>query len=829
MHTVSLAIGGMTCGACAARIERRLNRIEGVRATVNLATERAVVTAPVSMAASRLVEEIAAIGYSAQPVGLGSHVAQGTAPQGMAAQGTDAQGTAPQGMDAQGMAAQGVAAQGMAPAEEAAARVRSLGRRLTVAAVLFMPLCDASVVFSVVPRARFEGWQWLLVALALPVVTWAAWPFHQAAFRHALRGTATMDTLVSLSVVVSSAWSAYAMFFEDSGRVGHSVVYLLSHHSGGSIYLDVAGGVTTFLLCGRWFEARSRQRSGDALRTLAERAAKEASVLEDDGSERRCPVDDLRVGDRFVVRPGEKVATDGIVVSGESAIDRSLMTGESEPVEVRPGDGVMGGTVCCTGRLVVEATSVGAETQLGRMLTLVERAQSEKAQVQRLADRIAGIFVPVVIVLALATLSGWLAAGASSSSACNAGLSVLIIACPCAMGLATPAALFVASGTAAREGIFFKGYRALERSKQVDTVVLDKTGTVTEGKMAVAECATVAGVDRGELLRYAGAVEAASEHPVARAISAAARAELGVLPTADAFMAVAGLGASAAVDGRAVAVGRPGLVPGVPVAADIAARCTEWEALGHTAVVVIRDGAVIGVIGVTDAIRPSAAPTVEALRKLGLRCVLLSGDNDRTTRSVAAAIGVEEVVAEALPTDKVALIRAFQSEGHAVAMVGDGVNDAPALAAADLGIAVGSGTDVAIDAADLVIVRDDLRVAARAIALARRTLRIIRSNLVWAFAYNLVAIPVAAAGLLDPLIAAGAMSFSSVFVVWNSARLRPARAQPRSHARARARCASGGGVRASARTRSDAEQERALADAVPTHVPRVSAPQGIDG
>jgi Cu+-exporting ATPase len=743
-QSLSFALEGMTCGACAARIERHLNGIDGVRAVVNFATERASVTAPPSVSASRIVDEVASIGYRAQLVG--------SDPREAVVAGS---------------------------AEEAASRVRSLGRRLVVAVVLFMPLCDASVAFSIVPSSRFEGWQWVLIALALPVVTWAAWPFHEAAFRHALHRTATMDTLVSLGVVASSAWSVYAMFFEDGGASGHSIAYLLAHHSGGSIYLDVAGGVTTFLLCGRWFEARSRQRSGDALRALAERGAKEVSILDTHGVERRRPVADLRPGDRFVVRPGEKVATDGVVVSGGSTIDRSLMTGESDPVDVRAGDEVTGGTLCCAGRLIVEATTVGADTQLGQMLTLVERAQNEKAQVQRLADRVASVFVPVVIVLAIATLGGWLAAGASSLTAFNAGLSVLIIACPCALGLATPAALFVASGTGAREGIFFKGYRALELSKQVDTVVLDKTGTVTEGRMAVVGLAPASGVGRRELLRLAGAVEGASEHPVARAVAAAAEAELGELTTADAFAGVPGLGATGTVGGRAVSVGRPSLVPGAGVPEEVAARCTEWEARGHTAVVVTSDGAVIGAVAVADALRPSAAPAVSQLRGLGLRCILLSGDNETTTRTVAAAIGIDEVVAGALPADKVAMIRSLQAAGRSVAMVGDGVNDAPALATADLGLAVGSGTDVAINAADLVIVRDDLRAAASAIALARRTLRIIHSNLLWAFAYNLVAIPVAAVGLLDPLIAAGAMSLSSIFVVWNSARLRPSRPAPR--------------------------------------------------
>jgi Cu+-exporting ATPase len=729
---LSFAIGGMTCGACAARVERHLNGLRGVQAKVNYATERAAVLAPPTMSPQMLVDAVASIGYSAKVI---SDPRQAQ------------------------------------PADEAAESVRRLQRRLIVAALLFMPLCDTSIAFSVVPTVRFPGWQWLLVVLAAPVVTWAAWPFHRAALRHARHGMSTMDTLVSLGVVSATAWSFYAMFFEDTTRTSHSIAYLLTHRSGGSIYLDVAAGVTTFLLGGRYVEARSRQRSGDALRSLAETGAKEVSVLDAGGTEHRRPVDVLRPGDRFVTRPGEKIATDGEVVIGESAVDRSLMTGESEPVDVAPGDAVTGGTVCLTGRLVVRATRVGADTQLGHMLALVERAQNEKARVQRLADRISAVFVPVVIAVAAGTLAGWLVAGASSLVAFNAGLSVLIIACPCALGLATPAALFVASGTGARQGIFFKGYQALEASKQVDTVVLDKTGTVTEGRMAMVDLAVAPGTSRTELLRLAGSLEAASEHPVARAVAAAAADELGVLPPVESFVAVPGLGATGVVDGAAVSVGRAALAPDA-VPGEIAKRCSQWEALRQTAVVVRSNGAVVGAIAVADALRPSAGTAVSRLRELGLRCVLLSGDNEPTVRAVGCAVGIDEVVAGALPGEKVAMIRELQVQGRSVAMVGDGVNDAPALATADLGLAIGSGTDVAIDAADLIIVRDDLTVVATAISLARRTLRTIRSNLLWAFVYNLVAVPVAAAGLLDPLIAGGAMTLSSVFVVWNSSRLR---------------------------------------------------------
>ena len=730
---LSLAIGGMTCGACAARIERHLNGLDGVRAQVNYATERASVVASRSVSPEELIDQVASIGYTARLLGADPRQSQAS--------------------------------------DDAAERVRQLQRRLVVAAVLLMPLCDTSIAFSIIPTVRFPGWQWLLVALAAPVVTWAAWPFHQAAFRHARHGSSTMDTLVSLGVISATAWSVYAMFFEDTSRTSHSIAYLLTHRSGGSIYLDVAAGVTTFLLAGRYVEARSRQRSGDALRALAEMGAKEVSILDADGTERLRPVAALHPGDRFVVRPGDKIATDGEIEHGESAVDRSLMTGESEPVDVVPGDPVTGGTVCLTGRLVVRATKVGADTQLGQMLSLVERAQNEKARVQRLADRISSVFVPVVIGLSFVTLGGWLLAGASSLVAFNAGLSVLIIACPCALGLATPAALFVASGTGARQGIFFKGYQALEASKQIDTVVLDKTGTVTEGRMVMADLAAVTGVSREEVLRLAGSLEAASEHPVARALAAAAASELGALSPVESFVAVPGLGATGVVEGRAVSVGRAAL--GVSAVPDgVAARCAAWEATGRTAVVVRREGVVVGAIAVADAVRPSAADAVARLRALGLRCVLLSGDNEPTARAVGSAIGIDEVIAGALPADKVDMIRALQHEGRSVAMVGDGVNDAPALATADLGLAVGSGTDVAINAADLIIVRDDLTVVATAIALARRTLRTIRSNLVWAFIYNLVAIPVAASGLLDPLIAGGAMALSSVFVVWNSSRLR---------------------------------------------------------
>ncbi|MGH8980748.1 MAG: heavy metal translocating P-type ATPase [Acidimicrobiales bacterium] len=801
---ISLAVGGMTCGACAARIERRLNGLDGVQARVNYATDRASVVAPSSTTPAELIGVIEALGYTAEVL------------------------TQRPGDDGTGnRTAPSPVRPGRDPDDELERRVRSLGRRLVLAAVLFMPLCDTSLAFSLVPSIRFPGWQWLMIVLAAPVVTWAAWPFHTAAVRHARHLSSTMDTLVSLGVLTSTAWSIYAMFFEDTSHAGTSIAAVLTHHSGGSIYLDVAAGVTTFLLAGRYFEARSRQRNGDALRALAAVGAKDVSVLDPDGHERRVALTALEPGSRFVVRPGEKVATDGEVEEGQSAIDRSVMTGESDPVDVGPGEAVIGGTVCLTGRLIVRATKVGADTQLGQMLDLVERAQNEKAAVQRLADRISSVFVPVVILLALATLSGWLLSGASSILAFNAGLSVLIIACPCALGLATPAALFVASGAGARQGIFFKGYRALEASREVDTVVLDKTGTVTEGRMAVVDATCASGTDRSALLRLAGSLEAASEHPIARAV-AAAGAEAGELWAVESFRAVPGLGALGVVDGAAVSVGRA-VLETAPVPEDVARRCSEWESQGRTAVVVRREGAVVGAIAVADNIRPSAAAAVADLRALGLRCVLLSGDNEPTVRAVGTALGIDEVVAGALPADKVAMLRALQSEGRSVAMIGDGVNDAPALATADLGLAVGSGTDVAIAAADLIIVRDDLRVAAIGIGLARRTLRTIRTNLWWAFAYNLVAIPVAACGLLDPLIAGGAMAVSSVFVVWNSSRLRhrssrPAPGSGGSGGSTRARGAAASGAKRAPRTATG----RALRDAGGVDAEALSAPAAGD-
>jgi P-type Cu+ transporter len=731
---VSLVIGGMTCGACVARVERALNKLDGVSAQVNYASERAAVMLTAEVPLQRLIDQVSSAGYTAELLGA-----------------------LPEALDA---------------GEELASlegRVRSLRRRFFLAATLFMPLCDTSIAFSLYPSLRFSGWQWLMVAMAAPVVSWAAWPFYQAAVRAARHGATTMDTLVSIGILSATGWSLYSMFFLDTDS--HGALGGLVHRSGGGIYLDVPAGVATFLLAGRYFEAWSRKRSGNALHALAAVGARDASVLDASGREQRRPVDALAVGDRFVVRPGETVATDGEVISGQAAIDLSVMTGESQPVDVDAGSSVLGGTVSLTGRIVVRASRVGRETQLAQMLRLVEQAQNEKAAVQRLADRISSVFVPAVLVLALATLGVWLLSGNPATAAFSAALSLLIVACPCALGLATPAALLVASWAGARLGIFFKGYGALEASRQIDTVVLDKTGTLTEGRMTLDEFDAVPGVERDELLRLAGALERASEHPVARAIAGVAEERVGELPEVDSFVALPGIGAQGIVEGHELYVGRAEHTTTDSLPQALGARCAAWERQGRTVVIVRRDASVIGALALADTIRLSARPAVSRLQALGLRCVLLTGDNETTARAVAASIGISEVLSGALPSQKVELIRRLQAEGRCVAMVGDGVNDAPALAAADLGLAIGSGTDVAINAADLIIVRDDLCVVATAIGLARKTLGTIRGNLAWAFFYNLAAIPLAALGLLNPLIAGGAMALSSSFVVWNSSRL----------------------------------------------------------
>ena len=666
-------------------------------------------------------------------------------------------------------------------------QVGYLRRRLILALVFFVPLSDLSVMLSLFPAYRFAGWQWVLVVLAAPVALWAAWPFHRAALKNARHGACSMDTLVSLGVVAACGWSAYAMFHLDR-RSGASALQELAHASGGGIYLEVAAAVTTFLLAGRFYEARARGSAADAMRKLAAAAAKDVCVLGADGEERRIPVGQLRREDIFVVRPGEKIAADGEVLSGESAVDRSMMTGESVPVEAAAGDTVVGGTIVLTGRLIIRAVEVGESTQLAQLIALVGRAQAEKAAIQRLADRVSGVFVPLVLVAAALTLAGWLLAGAPAERAFSAGLAVLIIACPCALGLATPAALVAACGRGAQLGIFVKGHQALESSGLIDTVVLDKTGTVTSGQMTVTALAAAPGTEPAEVLRYAGAVEHASEHPIAAAISAAAISaaaisaeSIGAAPevdgpwlAVDSFQALPGLGARGVVEGRRVVVGRERLLRdlGFAIPPELAAQWAQWERAGRTAVLVGWDGQLRGALAVGDTVKPSAATAVAGLRGLGLRPVLLTGDNEATARAVAAAVGIDDVVAGVLPADKAAAIRDLQARGQRVAMVGDGVNDGPALAAADLGMAIGAGTDVAISAADLILLNTDLKVIPEAIALARAARKTIRRNLAWAFGYNVAAVPLAALGFLNPLIAAAAMTMSSVLVVANSLRLR---------------------------------------------------------
>jgi P-type Cu+ transporter len=743
---VELSISGMTCAACAARVQKKLSALEDVTAAVNFATGKASVTAPPSVPVARLIETVERAGYGAEPV-------------------PRLHGGGPLEVD-------WAADAGGAAAD--AARVADLRRRLIVALVFFVPLSDLSVLLSLFPWSRFPGWQWVLVALAVPVAGWAAWPFHAAAVRNARHGVATMDTLVSLGIVAACGWSLYAMFVLDREPSRLSVTQLLLHASGGGIYLEVAASVTTFLLAGRLYEARARRDAGDAMRELAAAGAREASVLDRDGTERRVPAGQLRPGDRMVVRPGEVIAADGVVEFGSSAVDTSVMTGESVPAEAAPDSSVTAGTVAVSGRLIVRAEKTGQDTQLAHLIAVVEHAQAEKSQVQRLADRICGVFVPLVLAAAVLTLAGWLASGHPAERAFSAALAVLIIACPCALGLATPAALVVACGRGARLGIFIKGYQALEASRSVDTVVLDKTGTLTTGVMAVTEVRPAAGTGRDVLLRRLGAVEDASGHPVAAAVAAAARAELGPLPRADGFVSLPGLGASGVVDGVEVIAGREKLLcdRGLTVPPDLAGPCAEWERAGRTVVLAGWDGQVRGAAAVADTVKPSAAAAVAGLRGLGLRTVLLTGDSQAAAETVATEIGADEVIAGAMPGDKVAVIRGLQARGRRVAMAGDGVNDGPALAAADLGLAMGSGTDVAISAADLILLRDDLGVIPDAIRLARATLATIRRNLAWAFGYNIAAIPLAAAGFLDPLIAGAAMAASSVFVVASSIRLR---------------------------------------------------------
>ncbi|MFN2538812.1 MAG: heavy metal translocating P-type ATPase [Mycobacteriales bacterium] len=733
---VELAIGGMTCASCAARIEKRLNKLEGVTATVNYATEKARVTAAAGTTTEALVSAVEQAGYTARlPEPPGPRADAGTG---------EAQGDDP---------------------------VRRLRERLAVAAPLTIPV----VAMAMVPALQFPNWQWLSLTLASPVVLWGAWPFHKAAWTNLRHAAATMDTLISLGTLAALSWSVYALFWGTAGEPGMTHPFRLTIErtdGSGNIYLEAAAGVTTFILAGRYFEARSKRRAGAALRALLELGAKEVSVVRQ-GVEQRVPVDDLAAGDLFVVRPGEKVAADGVITEGSSAVDASMLTGESVPVEVGPGDSVVGATINASGRLVVQATRVGADTQLAQMARLVEAAQNGKAEMQRLADRISGVFVPVVIALSVATLGFWVGAGAGWAAAFTAAVAVLIVACPCALGLATPTALMVGTGRGAQLGILIKGPEVLESTRRVDTVLLDKTGTVTIGQMPLLDVVAAEGEDANRVLRLAGALERASEHPIARAITESAAAA-GSLPAVEGFRSTDGLGVSGMVEGHAVLVGRRRLLAdwSVTLPGDVDRALAAAEAAGKTAVVVAWDGVTRGVLLVADAVKTSSAEAVRQLRALGLTPVLLTGDNRSVARAVAAQVGIDEVVAEVLPAGKVDVVRQLQQQGKVVAMVGDGVNDAAALAQADLGLAMGTGADVAIEASDLTLVRGDLRAAADAIRLARRTLGTIKGNLFWAFAYNVAALPLAAAGLLNPMIAGAAMAFSSVFVVANSLRLR---------------------------------------------------------
>ncbi|MGW0733645.1 heavy metal translocating P-type ATPase [Streptomyces sp. NPDC002851] len=767
----------MTCASCSARIEKKLNRLDGVTASVNLATEKAKVSrAPeVEVEVATLIATVEKLGYTAEEI-----VPRHPEPASEARTGvTDTDAGADAGTEAGAEAAE----EGAADSTDLAAE--TLRRRVRVSALLAAPV----VLLAMVPALQFDNWQWLSLTLAAPVVVWGGLPFHRAAWANARHGAATMDTLVSIGTLAAFGWSLWALFFGHAGMPGmrHGFDFTVSRAEGAStIYLEVAAGVITFILLGRYLEARSKRKAGSALRALMELGAKDVAVLKDStngkgGTEVRLPVGQLQVGDYFVVRPGEKVATDGTVVEGASAIDASMLTGESVPVDVTVGDAVTGATVNAGGRLVVEATRVGSDTQLARMAKLVEDAQSGKAKVQRLADRISAVFVPVVLLIAVGTLGGWLAVTGDTTAAFTAAVAVLIIACPCALGLATPTALMVGTGRGAQLGILIKGPEVLESTRHVDTVVLDKTGTVTTGRMALQDVYVAGGPDEAaerELLRLAGAVEHASEHPIAQAIADGAADRAGALPATDSFANVPGLGVRGTVAGHTVLVGRERLLaeagPGIELPADLARAKAEAEAQGRTAVAVAWDGVARGVLTVADAVKEHSAEAVAELRALGLRPVLLTGDNKRVADAVAAEVGIapDSVYAEVLPEDKVATVARLRDEGATVAMVGDGVNDAAALATADLGLAMGTGTDAAIEAGDLTLVRGDLRVAADAIRLSRRTLGTIKGNLFWAFGYNVAALPLAATGLLNPMIAGAAMAFSSVFVVTNSLRLR---------------------------------------------------------
>ncbi|MGH3547207.1 MAG: heavy metal translocating P-type ATPase [Pseudonocardiaceae bacterium] len=734
LRRYEILVGGMTCAACAARVERKLNKLDGVTATVNYATERARVQCPTDTDPRQLIELVQRAGYTARRVD-----------------------DVPAVDDDAGHAL----------------RVADLRRRLAVAAVLAVPICDLSLALSLFPELRFTGWQWVCLALTVPVVGWCALPFHRSAFAGARHGTSSMDTLVSVGVLAASSWSLWVMLAGGAVAPGLGRGLYVLAGSDHALYLDVAAGVTTFLLAGRYFEARAKRSAGAAMRSLLALGAKDVEVLRA-GRPCRVPVSELVVGDLFTARPGEKIATDAVVEQGRSALDVSMVTGEPVPREVVAGDQVVGGAVNTSGRLLLRATRVGAETQLARMARLVQRAQEGKAGAQRLADRVAAVFVPAVLLLALVTLVGWLLADRPTGLAITAAVAVLVVACPCALGLATPTALLVGTGRGAQLGIFIKGPQALESTRNVDTVVLDKTGTLTEGRMRLVDVRPAAGVERSRLLAMAGAVEAASEHPIAAAVTSAATAEVGSLPAVTDFEALPGLGARGEVDGFTVLAGRPWLLTehGLHVSDELESDRLALEEHGATVVLVGWDGSAQGLLAVADTVLASSAAAVTALRRLGLHPVLLTGDNARTAAAVAAEVGIDDVVAETLPEGKADVVRRLQERGHRVAVVGDGVNDAAALAVADLGMALGHGTDAAIEAADIVLSREDLMVVPEAVELARRTHRTIRWNLVWAFGYNVAALPLAVTGLLSPLVAGAAMSLSSVFVVSHSLRLR---------------------------------------------------------
>jgi P-type Cu+ transporter len=738
-RTVDLTVGGMTCASCAARIERKLNKMPGVAAEVNYATEIARVVLSADVTVEDVVATVEATGYTA------------TLPEPPAA-----------AVDEDGKAT-----------EPANPELSALRQRLVISTVLTVPV----VLMAMVPPLQFTNWQWASLTLGSPVIVWGAWPFHKAAWTNLRHGAATMDTLISLGVGAAYLWSLYALFFSDAGMPGATMRFELFPNqadAGAHIYLEVASAVTVFILTGRYLEARARTKSGAALRALMNMAAKDVALLRD-GVETRVPIGQLAVGDSFVVRPGEKIATDGVIVDGASAVDTSMLTGETVPVEVGPGDDVVGATVNAGGRLIVRATRIGSDTQAARMAKLVSDAQSGKAPVQRLADRVSGVFVPVVVSLSLLTLAGWLISGAGPQFAFTAAVSVLIIACPCALGLATPTALLVGTGRAAQLGILIKGPQILESTRRVDTIVLDKTGTVTAGRMQLVDVVPAAGVEADDLLRRVGALENASEHPVGAAIAAGARDRVGRLPAVGSFASTQGRGVQGIVEGAAVVAGRVSWLVNDwawQLPAELAAAVDTAEAAGRTAIAVAWDGQTRGVVVVSDTVKATSRQAVAELRSLGLTPILLTGDNTRAARAVAADVGIAEVEAEVLPWDKVAVVKRLQAEGRVVAMVGDGVNDAAALAQADLGIAMGTGTDVAIEASDLTLVSGDLRAAADAVSLSRRTLHTIKGNLFWAFAYNVAAIPLAMSGKLNPIVAGAAMAFSSVFVVTNSLRLR---------------------------------------------------------